>query len=208
MTVARKFLSAWHGKLPVRVMLLTNELPALTDGSGAFASRLVLVVLTKSFLGKEDPQLTDKLSAELAGILNWGIAGYRRLNERGHFIQPESAREAVDDIETLGSPVKAFVRDCCEVGPGLSVLVDNLFEAWSEWCEGENRKDPGTKEWFGRNLHSTVPGLRVRKPQAAGERVRSYEGIALRAEHEPTVMIVPKEPEAAPLKAPLKGVRR
>ena len=57
----------------------------------------------------------------------------------------------------------------------------------------KDRKDPGTKEWFGRNLHSTIPGLRVRKPQAAGERVRTYEGIALRAGHEPTVMIVPKE---------------
>ena len=106
MTVARKFLPAWHGKLPVRMMLLTNELPALTDGSGAFASRLVLVVLTKSFLGKEDPQLTDKLGSELSGILNWGIAGYRRLNERGYFVQPESAREAVEAIELLAAPLR------------------------------------------------------------------------------------------------------
>lgn len=185
MTVARKFLSAWHGKLLARVMFLTNEFPALTDGAGAFASRLVLVVLTKSFYGKEDPQLTDKLSAELPGILNWCIVGYRRLNERGHFIVPESAREAIDSIEILGAPVKAFVRDKCEVRPGLSVAVDELYQEWRDWCEDEGRKDAGTKEWFGRNLHSMIPGLRTARGRKIGDkRMQTYEGLALRPKEE------------------------
>ena len=128
MTVPRKFLKAWHGKLPTRIMFLSNELLALTDGSGAFASRLIIVLLTKSFYGKEDRSLTNKLTAELSGILNWAIAGYRRLTERGYFIQPASARQAIDDIETLGSPVKAFVRDRCDVDPASSVAVDELYE--------------------------------------------------------------------------------
>ena len=200
-TVARKFMAAWHGKLPVRVMFLTNELPALSDGSGAFASRLILIVLTLSFLGKEDPQLFNKLSTELPGILNWAIAGYRRLKERGYFVMPESAREAVDDIETLGSPVKAFVRDCILVSPGQRVPVDDTFEAWREWCNDENRKDPGTKEWFGRNLHSAVPGLRVSRPRAGEgeeeERPRYYEGIAIRPGHEPAVTVTPKDEKPA-----------
>jgi putative DNA primase/helicase len=188
LTVPRKFLAAWHGKLPVRVMFLTNELPALTDGSGAFASRLILVILTKSFLGKEDPQLTDKLANELSGILNWGIAGYRRLKQRGRFIQPESSREAVEDIETLGSPVKAFVRERCLVGPGRNYLFDNTFHAWIEWCNDENR-EPGNKEWFGRNLNAAVPGLRISRPIVNGKQVRIYEGIEVREEYTPTVMV-------------------
>jgi putative DNA primase/helicase len=203
MTVARKFLKAWHGKLPTRIIFMSNELLALTDGSGAFASRLVVVLLTKSFYGKEDPQLTDKLSAEASGILNWGIAGYRRLAARGYFIQPESAREAIDDIETLGSPVKAFVRDCCEVAPGLSVEVDLLFEEYKFWCQDENRKDPGTKEWFGRNLHSTLPGLKITKPRAGLERTRRYEGIALRPKPQPAVV-----PPSKPGNIKLPGFRQ
>jgi len=35
---------------------------------------------TKSFYGREDQTLTDKLLTELRGILNWAITGWRRLN--------------------------------------------------------------------------------------------------------------------------------
>jgi putative DNA primase/helicase len=186
MTVARKFLPAWHGRLPSRMTLLSNELFALNDGSGAFASRLVLVVLIKSFLGKEDPQLTEKLTAELPGILNWGIAGYRRLNKRGYFIVPKSAREAIEAIEMLGAPVKAFVRDRVGVKPGLNVPCDDLYQKWRGWCVGAGRHDPGSKEWFGRNLRSIIPGLRVIKKRGGedGTRVLTYEGIGLLPEAE------------------------
>jgi putative DNA primase/helicase len=187
MTVNRKFNAAWHGKMPTRIMFLTNELPAINDSSGAFASRLVVIVFIKSFLGKEDRTLTEKLARELSGILNWAIKGYRRLNKRGHFIQPKSGFEAIEEIQNLGSPVKAFVRDCCKVGPVLSVSINDLFEAYKDWCEmEEGRKNPGNKEWFGRNLRSAVPGLVVTRPrvskqkqQAADDRDRTYEGIAL-----------------------------
>jgi putative DNA primase/helicase len=180
MTVARKFLKAWTGKLPTRIMISTNELPALTDSSGALAGRLIILVLTKSFFGREDPKLTEKLTKELPGILNWAIEGYRRLNERGHFIQPKSSRHAIADIETLGAPVKAFVRDCCVVDPGKTVAVDDTFSEWENWCARERRRDPGTREWFGRNLRSAVPGLTVTRE--GREQVRFYQGIGFNEE--------------------------
>ena len=39
MTVPRKFKRAWTGTLPTRIVILTNEIPALTEGSGALPSR-------------------------------------------------------------------------------------------------------------------------------------------------------------------------
>jgi putative DNA primase/helicase len=79
------------------------------------------------------------------------------------------------------------VRDCCKVGPGLSVSINDLFEAYKDWCEmEEGRKNPGNKEWFGRNLRSAVPGLVIARPRAGkkqqqtgADRDRTYEGIAL-----------------------------
>jgi putative DNA primase/helicase len=181
MTVARKFIRAWTGKLPTRFLLLTNELPALTDGSGALAGRMIVLVLTTSFFGKEDAKLTGKLTAESAGILNWAMDGYRRLIERGNFIQPKSGESAVDDIETLGAPVRAFVRDCCVVGAGESVPKADLFKTWKNWCAEENRKDPGTREWFSRNLHSTEPSVSTTRPQDGAKREWTHEGIGLNA---------------------------
>ena len=49
----------------VRFTILTNELPRLTDASGAIASRFVILKLTESFLGREDKELDVKLADEL-----------------------------------------------------------------------------------------------------------------------------------------------
>ena len=75
----------------------------------------------------------SKLLAELPGILNWSIKGYRRLRERGHFVQPRNALEKLDQIEMLAAPVKAFLRDRCEIGPGFKVGIDDLFHDWKIW---------------------------------------------------------------------------
>jgi P4 family phage/plasmid primase-like protien len=128
-TVDRKFLGSVTMKLPTRFMFLTNELPRLTDASGALAGRFVTLRLTESFYGKEDTGLTDRLLGELPGILNWAIEGWRRLHERGHFVVPTSVRDVVQEIEDLSSPVSAFVRDECVVGPGHRVVVDVLYDA-------------------------------------------------------------------------------
>jgi putative DNA primase/helicase len=85
-------------------------------------------------------------------------------------------------IEVLGAPVKAFIRDCCEVGPGKSVPVDKLFEAYKAFRVKEGCRDSGTREWFGRGLHSAVPGLRTTRPIVNGVQVRTYEGIGLKPE--------------------------
>jgi putative DNA primase/helicase len=134
-TVDRKFLGSVTMKLPTRFMFLTNELPRLTDASGALAGRFVTLRLTESFYGKEDTGLTDRLLGELPGILNWAIEGWRRLHERGHFVVPTSVKDVVQEIEDLSSPVSAFVRDECVVGPGHRVVVDVLYDAWRRWCE-------------------------------------------------------------------------
>ena len=118
-TVDRKYRDPWTGKLDTRFLILTNEIPRFTDSSGALASRFILLQTAQSFYGREDPNLTDTLLAEAPAIFNWALRGLDRLNDRGHFEPPASSREAVRHLEDLSSPVGAFVRDCCEIGPGL-----------------------------------------------------------------------------------------
>ncbi len=179
-TVARKHLPAWGGILPTRFLLLTNELPRITDMSGALASRFIVLLLTESFYGREDQGLTERLLGELPGILNWSIEGWHRLRDRGHFLQPESARDAVRDLEDLGSPVGAFVRERCEARPGLQVEIRRLFVAWQAWCEEQGREHPGTRQTFGRDLRAVLPGLKTRQPRDGDERLRLYEGVDLK----------------------------
>lgn len=179
-TIDRKNLPAWTGRLSARFFIMTNELPRITDSSGALASRFVILTMTKSFLGSEDHGLTNRLLDELPGILNWAIEGWRRLRSRGYFVQPGSSDEAMRELEDLSSPIGAFIRDRCVVQQGLAVSVDTLFTLWGDWCREQGRDYTGTKQTFGRDVRSAVPGMTITHPRTADGRTRQYEGIGLK----------------------------
>ncbi|HVS71087.1 MAG TPA: phage/plasmid primase, P4 family [Phycisphaerae bacterium] len=167
-------------KLSARLVVLTNELPKLSDASGALASRFCIVRLKNSFFGKENTALTGELLKELPGILLWALDGWKRLRSQGRFTVPTSSAAAARALEDLASPIGAFIRDICIVRAGQFVAVDELFDRWKSWCESEGRDHPGTKQSFGRDLSSAVPGLTISQPRdSSGSRFRAYEGIGI-----------------------------
>lgn len=179
-TVDRKHRDAWTGRLGVRFLIMSNELPRLSDASGALASRFLVLTMSQSFIGKEDRSLGKRLLGELPGILNWARVGYLRLQERGYFLPPDSAREAVEELEDLGSPVSAFIKARCVLGPGMRCIVEDVFAAWQAWCADNGRRETGTAQSFGRDLRAAATRLKVTRPGTGNERVRQYEGIGLR----------------------------
>jgi putative DNA primase/helicase len=180
LTIDRKYREPWTGQLPTRIMIMSNELPGFGDASGAIAHRFIVLVLTQSWLGKEDKELTGKLAGELPGILNWSLDGLARLEENERFTEPKSSEDAAIALLDQASPMSAFVRDCCEVGPSFDVLVDEIYEAWKAWCEANGRDKPGTVQTFGKNLNAAAPGVRRHRPREDGTRPRMYQGIKLR----------------------------
>ncbi|MDT0422184.1 DNA primase family protein [Streptomyces evansiae] len=178
--IDRKYRQPWTGKLPTRLMILTNELPHFGDSSGVIARRFVVLNMTLSWLGKEDTTLTDTLSTEMPGILNWALDGLARLERTGRLTEPESSRDTVTAMQDIASPTSAFVRERCRTGPTCSVPVDTLWAVWREWAEDNGVKAVGTKQLFGRNLLSVVPQLRRSRPRDAyGQQVATYNGITL-----------------------------
>jgi P4 family phage/plasmid primase-like protien len=183
-TIDRKHRAPWTGKLPTRLILLSNELPRLPDQSGALASRFLVWRFTKSFLGKEDLGLDTRLAAELPAILLWAIEGWKRLRQRRHFRQPESGSELVDEVRDISSPIGAFVRDRVEVKVGSKTDVVDLYSEWCQWCEAKKCK-PGDELIFGRNLRTVLPGLETktrRGEKKRGEKpfVRYFQGLEIK----------------------------
>ena len=196
-TIDRKHRDPWTGRLGVRFLLLTNELPRFRDASGALAKRFVVLVFGHSFYGREDPTLLGRLLPDLPGILNWALDGRDRLHAQGHFTVPAAASDAIRALEDLASPVGAFVRDRCAKGVQERAAVDELWGAWKAWCE-EQSHHPGTKQTFGRDLRAAVPGLRVEQPREGHERRRDYLGVGLLAHGaEDRVPRVPDDPSPA-----------
>jgi putative DNA primase/helicase len=179
LTIDRKFRDGWTGRLDVRFLILSNELPRLTDASGALASRFIVLNLVHSFFGHEDRALTPRLLGELPGILLWAMRGWDRLTKRGYFVQPVSSAAAIEQLEDLGSPIGAFLRQCCTIYPGAMVPPAALYEAWCGWCTDQGRDHPGTVQSFGRDLSAAVPGLTIKQQRDDGRMCRVYAGIKL-----------------------------
>jgi len=178
-SVPRKFRDDWCGQMSTRFLIISNEVLRLDDISGALASRFIVLHFPKSFYGKEDPALTSKLLKELPGILNWALKGYDRLRKRGYFIQPETGKAVLEELEALSSPISTFIKDRCRVAPGAQVECSELYQAWRDWCETQGREHPGTQQTFGRDIKAALPEVRTKQVMQTGERFRVYDGISL-----------------------------
>ena len=164
-------------KLRLKIMLLTNELPGLTDASGALASRFFPLKLTQSFLGSEDFNLFDKLAADMSGVFWWAVDGWKLFREEGRLMPPESALEVTESFARLTSPVQSFVDDSCILGPYFSVDKDALYERYREWCNQEGFNHGKTKNVFYRDLMAAFPQISVTRKKIEGERAQYVSGI-------------------------------
>jgi putative DNA primase/helicase len=182
LTIDRKNLEPVTCKLNTRIVTASNELPRLTDSSGALAGRLVLLQMTESFFGKEDTALSEKLLAELPSIALWAVGGWKRLRDRKRFEQPEDGQELLGEMEDISSPIGAFLRDECVIEPAATVERQTLYQAYIDWCKDQGKFHHEDAAGFGRALRARVPTLRSSQPRAGDGRTRLYRGLRLRAE--------------------------
>jgi putative DNA primase/helicase len=184
-TIPRKNREDWTGRIPTRFVMSSNVLPNFRDGSGALASRFVLLNFTESFYGREDLDLDTKLHAERAAIFNWALDGFPRLMARGRFVQPESGVARLTMLEDMAAPVAAFVRDWCEVGPDCRVAKNDLYNAWKYWNELHGHTSAGPDSNFYRDLYAAFPEVKSYDPgPRADDRRPHVRGIRLREDEQ------------------------
>jgi putative DNA primase/helicase len=192
LTIDRKYREPWTGKLPCRFVILSNELPKFRDSSGAIATRLLILQMTESFLGREDHELDAKLREELGPILLWALEGLDRLTRNGRFTEPDSSRDAAALMMDLASPVSAFVRERCVRDPDAWVSRDDMYVAWCAWAEA-NGHQRTAKSTFGRDLRSVVPGVKDSHVRWGTKQVWLYAHIGLL----PVAPVADEEPAGA-----------
>jgi putative DNA primase/helicase len=186
-TINRKNRAQVDVKLPCRIMILSNELPRLTDASGAIASRFMILKMTESWLHKEDLELANKLRSELPGILNWSLGGLADLNNLGKFTIPASSAEEMILLEEMASPTVEFVKEMCSLEPSAECPVDIMYAANRRWRK-DNGHSPVAKSVFGRDLRASVSSVKPGASVKSGERTingvpRTHCYIGIRLNH-------------------------
>jgi putative DNA primase/helicase len=179
LSVGKKYTNAVQTKLDVRVMLLTNSLPRMTDDTQAFFSRFLIIRLHKSFLGAEDTTLLNKFKDELPGIANWAMQGYRDLVANGAFSEPQSSKDISKDWYKNSNPLEQFIDESCKV---VDINNDNfessdaIFASYKYWAEKENLQKVLTKNWLIRHLTRTL-GDKVEVGEHSKQNVRGLYGL-------------------------------
>ncbi|CAB0812085.1 NTP-binding protein [Corynebacterium diphtheriae] len=146
MSVNRKNLDYWNGRLNTRLIVASNEVPRLPDASGAILNRFITIRFVRSFSEDEqDKQLKGRLLKELPGIFNWALAGLDRLHAQGRFTAPESSGELEATFSELAEPLQVFMDECdaFEITGDHGDCMDastmlGLYRAWTN-LEGRQR---------------------------------------------------------------------
>ncbi|MGP5117876.1 DNA primase family protein [Corynebacterium casei] len=177
--VNRKGIEFWYGKLPTRFMIFSNEMPRFFDSSGAITSRFMYVRLQQSFAANPDPNLKDKLTAELPGIFNWALRGLDRLNQNdGVFTRPDTMDEMQDLMTDMASPLTRFFEEEYEItGDPKDILdVSTVMSEFKPWWEEQGMK-PINRETFIQRATAANPYLQFKNSLIDGKKKRRFYGI-------------------------------
>ena len=136
--------------------ILANHWPKTSDSSYGLNRRTLVFDFTYRIPDDlKDDHLDERvIENELPGILNHCIAGWRRVLERGRFLQPVSCVEAKNRWLNNRNAVSMFVSE-------HMVITDNdndkehgidLFNEFQMWCNEEN----AGKGWGRNNFYSEL----------------------------------------------------
>jgi putative DNA primase/helicase len=183
--VQRKYLTTIQSvKLPVRFTIASNSVPTMPDNSAAIRRRLLVLPYKKSQEGREDRDLASRIAAEVDGVVQWALDGLRTLRLRGNFVQPQIGLDIIDDIVRLGSPVRCFVDDWCDVGQGLTDTTAMLYRCFEVYAKNAKRGIEMGPEQFGAALESM--GFDKYRPSTEGKRANSRRGLSVKLERRMT----------------------
>lgn len=170
--IARKYEHSLSTVLPVKIILISNELPALTDSSGVVYSRFLTLHFRNSFYGREDTRLHAKLKAELPGIMRWALEGLADLRENG-FVRLESGQALRREKLLATNPGNVFREECLVPDPNAAPIpVDEVWVRFVNWCRENDTLLPS------RQVFNQQAGLEKR--QTGKARRMSYVGVAWR----------------------------
>ncbi|MCJ7444844.1 MAG: phage/plasmid primase, P4 family [Methanotrichaceae archaeon] len=176
-----KFEHPFSFKNAAKLVFSANKLPMLRVPDDAFYGRWIIIPFGNSVYGKEDPDLTAKLTTteELSGILNFGIEGLKRLRANGwNFTYEDKASEI---YRKKSNPIIGFLEDRCEASSDGYVIKADLIVEYNKYAE-QNRFPPATsRKAFGKEImDQTAIPVETFHPKVDERQVEAWRGIKLK----------------------------
>lgn len=162
-----------------KLVIAGNHRPSMRSVDEAIKRRMNLIPFNVTIPPEErDPDLTNKLKAELPGILAWAMAGCAEWQRVG-LMAPAEVKAATEEYLTNEDTLSAWIADCCERDAAAFETVTTLYRSFSRWCE-RNGEFSGGRKRFSEKL--TSRGFEGERKNSGigfkGLSVRLFEGQA------------------------------
>jgi putative DNA primase/helicase len=162
-----------------------NRAPDRGTDDEAFWNRWLTVIFPESIpVADQDPQLTDDLEAELPGILNWSIEGYRRLMDNRRFTNEPLPFENREKWERYGNSIEQWLDRFTEeeadaATPKWTTDAGTLgaYDSYKAFAQ-RNGLEVETDQKFTAELKQRE-GISKRKTTVDGRRRQAYRGFRL-----------------------------
>ena len=122
---------------------------------------------------ERDPKLTDKLRAELPGILAWAMRGCATWIKSGLGL-PDEVKAATDSYRAEQDEISTFIKESCVFNEWARVKTKDLFAAFNTWRGDPLNKRGVTPQWF----NSRMRERNYTDERGAGN-VPKWKGIGL-----------------------------
>lgn len=122
------------------LVMVGNHKPEIHDMSHGMWRRVLLIPFDVTIAShKQDPHLVEKLKAELPGILNWAMAGYRDYRRHGLRI-PKVITDATDAYKDEEDLLGEWQQEHCVIAPGAKVAITDCYNAYCVWAKSRGHR--------------------------------------------------------------------
>jgi P4 family phage/plasmid primase-like protien len=160
-----KYRDTFAAKLICRAAMVCNTSPSFRDITSAMERRTLIVEFTKQ-IKQQNENLTQEIKDhELPGILNELLHALGRLQQRGHFIQPHTAKNRLAEMRDATSNVFGFINEYCEQADDADQLsTQQVYDAYCYYVHRTGTKPVGKgrfREQF--KIAAARTGLKIRE---------------------------------------------
>ncbi len=178
----KKNQNAFYFRNYAKLTFSCNQLPITPDESEAFFRRFMVLQFMQIFdEAKADTNLLEKLRTpeELSGLFNWALIGLQRLIKNGRFSASKTAADMKELYTNMADPITAFINNCINEEPEDTVIKDDLYRAYFNYCKN-NGFIPTANNKFGGEFKARCYVKDTQKTQENGLRARCWSGASLR----------------------------
>jgi putative DNA primase/helicase len=177
-SASRKYGRAFKFPPFFKLFLAANHKPQIAGTDEGIWRRIRLIPFTERIPEHErDPNLKEKLRVEAEGIFAKIVRGAVAWYAEGLGAEPDVIG-ATTAYRSEQDTVENFIRECCEVGPGNSVVPSILYENYRQWCS-DNGVDCRNRSQFPAELEKR--GLKKHSVKDRGMSRVMWQGIGIRS---------------------------